>query len=132
MCCWFANVLCFLQVLHTSLWQEPFQFQKVIEIMNDISTDGDRELCSVKWNEVLKNEGFFIDYTDEVLNCICLRWQRTPEEKNMLLESKTFGLVQLEGIGPVVRVAPKDQCLRFVDGDNCRKLYSRDYLKTVR
>lgn len=54
---------------------------------------------------------------------IQLRWERTPEEKNVLSTSGEFGLLPLESMRFVVRGAQKDRCLGFVEDEHSLKVF---------
>lgn len=62
------------------------------------SYDSERQLFFPQWYEVLDDSELTLDYIDETLKCVRLRWHRNPAAEDMLSESKEFELVPVERI----------------------------------
>lgn len=72
----------------------------------------------VQWYKTLDNNVWQVVKIDALLNCIRLRWQRPPGEKNVFSARKELELVLLESTRAVVQIDSKISSFHAVDYDD--------------
>lgn len=114
---WVAQCLAFLTILQSTLLNAIYTNTKNSAKLNSTSSNDEsksvEEFCFVQYMDVSIGGEPSIDDTDEVINCVRVRWHRS-NGNSQFLHIKEYGLVPVDSVRGVLGKFTMRKCHHLV------------------
>lgn len=117
---WFAKILALRRASHVHTKERQCRYHCKANCTTCESNRGDR-MASVQWPEVMEKCNYFFNAFGRVLQCMCLRWQKTTGPSNKHFAAAKYGLVPLDSVTGFVNLIWRNFNHKHLDETGRRK-----------